>query len=111
MTFEWQRLLHLVPSFDTSLQQFALEVYEVKDAIRVKKMQLPMAKVPFIKQEAFKKAHEIRMKADEEFAIEKDKLEKQEQQAIDAQYEKKRKASEVAQKMSQHCAQSYGKQD
>lgn len=62
------------------------------------------------------------MKADEEFAIEKvctsshlqqeclanlhlpkAKLVKQEQQAIDAQYEKKRKGSEVAQKMSVCC--------
>lgn len=64
------------------------------------------------------KAREIRVKADEEFAIEKvqysrndrvflefliygnqAKLVKQEQQAIDAQFEKKRKASEVSQKM------------
>lgn len=71
------------------------------------------------------KGREIRVKADEEFAIEKvrnsdqkfsrqarivlvldcsrycyqAKLVKQEQQAIDAQYEKKRKGSETAQKM------------
>lgn len=57
--------------------------------------------IPSIKQEALKKAHEIQMKADEEFAIEKAKLVKQEQQAIDAQYEKKRKGSEVAQKIAQ----------
>ena len=53
----------------------------------------------FIKQEALEKAREIKVKADEEFAIEKAKLVKQEQQAIDAQYEKKRKGAEVAQKM------------
>ncbi|KAL0958863.1 hypothetical protein HGRIS_014180 [Hohenbuehelia grisea] len=47
------------------------------------------------------KAREIRVKADEEFAIEKAKLVKQEQQAIDAQYEKKRKGAEVAQKIAQ----------
>ncbi|PPQ67693.1 hypothetical protein CVT26_007420 [Gymnopilus dilepis] len=57
--------------------------------------------VAFIKQEALEKAREIRVKADEEFAIEKAKLVKQEQQAIDAQYEKKRKAAEVAQKIAQ----------
>jgi len=57
--------------------------------------------VSFIKQEALEKAREIRVKADEEFAIEKAKLVKQEQQAIDAQYEKKRKGSEVAQKIAQ----------
>ncbi|CCM03448.1 uncharacterized protein FIBRA_05581 [Fibroporia radiculosa] len=57
--------------------------------------------VAFIKQEAMEKAREIRVKADEEFAIEKAKLVKQEQQAIDAQYEKKRKGAEVAQKITQ----------
>jgi len=57
--------------------------------------------VAFIKQEALEKAREIKVKADEEFAIEKAKLVKQEQQAIDAQYEKKRKGAEVAQKIAQ----------
>nr|QXO15400.1 V-type proton ATPase subunit E [Pleurotus tuber-regium] len=57
--------------------------------------------VAFIKQEALEKAREIRVKADEEFAIEKAKLVKQEQQAIDAQYEKKHKGVEVAQKIAQ----------
>ncbi|KAG7439591.1 ATPase V1/A1 complex subunit E [Guyanagaster necrorhizus] len=57
--------------------------------------------VAFIKQEALEKAREIKIKADEEFAIEKAKLVKQEQQAIDAQYEKKRKGAEVAQKIAQ----------
>ncbi|KAF8234506.1 ATPase, V1/A1 complex, subunit E [Tricholoma matsutake] len=57
--------------------------------------------VAFIKQEALEKAREIRVKADEEFAIEKAKLVKQEQHAIDAQHEKKRKSAEVAQKIAQ----------
>jgi len=57
--------------------------------------------VAFIKQEALEKAREIKVKAEEEFAIEKAKLVKQEQQAIDAQYEKKRKGAEVAQKIAQ----------
>ncbi|KAK2467928.1 hypothetical protein APHAL10511_000223 [Amanita phalloides] len=57
--------------------------------------------VAFIKQEALEKGREIRIKADEEFAIEKAKLVKQEQQAIDAQFEKKRKGAEVAQKIAQ----------
>ncbi|KAI0646355.1 ATPase V1/A1 complex subunit E [Trametes meyenii] len=57
--------------------------------------------VAFIKQEALEKAREIKVKADEEFSIEKAKLVKQEQQAIDAQYEKKRKGAEVAQKIAQ----------
>ncbi|KAL5532327.1 VMA4 [Sanghuangporus sanghuang] len=57
--------------------------------------------VAFIKQEAMEKAREIRVKADEEFAIEKAKLVKQAQQNIDAQYEKKRKQAEVAQKIAQ----------
>ncbi|KIM76899.1 hypothetical protein PILCRDRAFT_825903 [Piloderma croceum F 1598] len=57
--------------------------------------------VAFIKQEALEKSREIKVKADEEFAIEKAKLVKQEQQAIDAQYEKKLKGAEVAQKIAQ----------
>jgi len=57
--------------------------------------------VAFIKQEALEKAREIKVKADEEFAIEKAKLVKQEQQAIDAQFEKKRKSAETAQKIAQ----------
>ncbi|PSR78036.1 hypothetical protein PHLCEN_2v7599 [Hermanssonia centrifuga] len=57
--------------------------------------------VAFIKQEALEKAREIKVKADEEFAIEKAKLVKQEQQAIDGQFEKKRKNAEVAQKIAQ----------
>ncbi|CAL1710805.1 unnamed protein product [Somion occarium] len=57
--------------------------------------------VAFIKQEALEKAREIKVKADEEFAIEKAKLVKQDQQAIDLQYEKKRKGAETAQKIAQ----------
>jgi len=57
--------------------------------------------VAFIRQEAMEKAREIKVKADEEFAIEKAKLVRQEQQAIDSQYEKKRKGAEVAQKIAQ----------
>ncbi|KAF8577743.1 ATPase V1/A1 complex subunit E [Ramaria rubella] len=57
--------------------------------------------VAFIKQEALEKAREIKVKADEEFAIEKAKIVKQESQAIDANYEKKRKGAEVAQKIAQ----------
>lgn len=55
----------------------------------------------FIKQEALEKAREIRVKADEEFAIEKAKLVKSETSAIDAQYEKKRKQAEVAVRIAQ----------
>ncbi|EJD07916.1 vacuolar H+ ATPase E1 [Fomitiporia mediterranea MF3/22] len=57
--------------------------------------------VSFIRQEALEKGREIRVKADEEFAIEKAKLVKQAQQAIDAQFEKRRKQAEVAQKIAQ----------
>ncbi|KIK63888.1 hypothetical protein GYMLUDRAFT_94827 [Collybiopsis luxurians FD-317 M1] len=57
--------------------------------------------VAFIKQEALEKAREIKVKADEEFAIEKAKLVKQEQLAIDAQYEKKLKGAQVSQKIAQ----------
>jgi len=57
--------------------------------------------VAFIKQEALEKAREIKVKADEEFAIDKAKLVKQEEQAIDAQFDKKRKGAETAQKIQQ----------
>jgi len=57
--------------------------------------------VAFIKQEALEKAREIKVKADEEFAIEKAKIVRQEQQAIDASYEKKSKGALTAQKIAQ----------
>lgn len=54
----------------------------------------------FIKQEAMEKAREIEIKADEEFAIEKSKLVRQEQGAIDTQYEKKFKAASMSQQIT-----------
>jgi len=54
----------------------------------------------FIKQEAMEKAREIEIKADEEFAIEKSKLVRQEQGAIDKQYEKKFKAASMSQQIT-----------
>nr|CDI54678.1 probable Vacuolar ATP synthase subunit E [Melanopsichium pennsylvanicum 4] len=57
--------------------------------------------VAFIKQEAVEKAREIQIKADEEFAIEKAKIVRQEAINIDSQYEKKIKQAEVAQKIAQ----------
>ncbi|WVQ78745.1 hypothetical protein IAT38_000832 [Cryptococcus sp. DSM 104549] len=60
--------------------------------------------VAFISQEAREKAREIQVKADEEFAIEKAKIVRQESLAIDAQFEKKRKQAEVGWKISQSTA-------
>ncbi|ORX36490.1 vacuolar ATP synthase subunit E [Kockovaella imperatae] len=60
--------------------------------------------VAFISQEAREKAREIQVKADEEFAIEKAKIVRQESLAIDAQYEKKRKQAETGWKISQSTA-------
>ncbi|KAE8209973.1 hypothetical protein CF319_g8104 [Tilletia indica] len=60
--------------------------------------------VSFIKQEALEKAREIQIKADEEFAIEKAKIVRQEAINIDASYEKKFKQAEVAQKIAQSNA-------
>ncbi|KAJ1023145.1 hypothetical protein NDA16_003298 [Ustilago loliicola] len=57
--------------------------------------------VAFIKQEAVEKAREIQIKADEEFAIEKAKIVRQEAINIDSQYDKKIKQAEVAQKIAQ----------
>ena len=54
----------------------------------------------FIKQEALEKAHEIQIKADEEFAIEKSKLVRQECAAIDTSYEKKFKQASMSQQIT-----------
>lgn len=54
----------------------------------------------FIKQEAMEKAREIQLKADEEFAIEKSKLVRQEMQSIDSQYEKKFKQAAMSQQIT-----------
>lgn len=54
----------------------------------------------FIKQEAMEKAREIHLKADEEFAIEKSKLVRQETQSIDQQYEKKFKQAAMSQQIT-----------
>ncbi|KFZ11950.1 hypothetical protein V502_07331 [Pseudogymnoascus sp. VKM F-4520 (FW-2644)] len=54
----------------------------------------------FIKQEASEKAREIEIKADEEFAMEKAKLVREEQGAIDTQYEKKAKAASMSQQIT-----------
>lgn len=53
----------------------------------------------FIKQEALEKAREIKVKADEEFNIEKAKLVRQETLAIEAFYQKKTKQADVLRKM------------
>lgn len=54
----------------------------------------------FIKQEAVEKSHEIQLKADEEFAIEKSKLVRQETQSIDQEYEKKFKQAAMSQQIT-----------
>jgi len=54
----------------------------------------------FIKQEAMEKAREIEIKADEEFAIEKSKLVRQEQASIDSSYTKKFKAASMSQQIT-----------
>ncbi|KAK0749487.1 ATPase, V1/A1 complex, subunit E [Schizothecium vesticola] len=54
----------------------------------------------FIKQEADEKAHEISIKADEEFAIEKSKLVQQETDAIDSAYAKKFKQATMSQQIA-----------
>lgn len=54
----------------------------------------------FIRQEALEKAKEIQIKADEEFAIEKSKLVRQETSAIDSSYEKKFKQASMSQQIT-----------
>lgn len=54
----------------------------------------------FIKQEAAEKAREIEIKADEEFAIEKSKLVRQETDTIDSTYQKKFKQATMSQQIT-----------
>ena len=54
----------------------------------------------FIRQEALEKAKEIEIKADEEFAIEKSKLVRQETSSIDSQYAKKHKQASMSQQIT-----------
>ncbi|KAL8831974.1 MAG: hypothetical protein Q9170_005068 [Blastenia crenularia] len=54
----------------------------------------------FIRQEALEKAKEIQIKADEEFAIEKSKLVREETSSIDSQYEKKFKQAGMSQQIT-----------
>ena len=54
----------------------------------------------FIRQEALEKAREIHLKADEEFAIEKSKLVRQETQSIDSTYEKRFKQAAMSQQIT-----------
>ena len=54
----------------------------------------------FIRQEALEKAREIQLKADEEFAIEKSQLVRQETASVDAQYEKKFKQAGMSQQIT-----------
>lgn len=58
----------------------------------------------FIKQEAMEKGREIEIKADEEFAIEKSKLVRQETAAIDSSYEKKFKQAQMSQQITRSTA-------
>ncbi|KAF9112096.1 V-ATPase V1 sector subunit E [Mortierella sp. AM989] len=57
--------------------------------------------VAFIKQEALEKAREIKVKADEEFNIEKAKLVRQEAISIDAAYQRKIKQADVQRRIAQ----------
>ena len=54
----------------------------------------------FIRQEALEKAKEIEIKADEEFAIEKSKLVRQETSSIDSTYAKKHKQASMSQQIT-----------
>ena len=54
----------------------------------------------FILQESHEKSHEIRLKADEEHAIEKSKLVRSETSSIDALYAKKFKAASMSQQIT-----------
>lgn len=68
--------------------------YSVQVSSELKKMTM------FIRQEALEKSKEIKIKADEEFAIEKSKLVRQETSSIDSQYEKRFKQASMSQQIT-----------
>ena len=70
------------------------------EAIRTQVSQELKKMTAFIKQEAMEKAREIEIKADEEFAIEKSKLVRQETSSIDNTYEKKFKTAQMSQQIT-----------
>ena len=57
--------------------------------------------IKFIQQEASEKAQEIKLKADEEFNIEKLRMVEGEKQKIRAEYERKEKNVEVQKRIAQ----------
>ena len=75
-----QSLTHVSPNFQVSNE--------------LKKM------TAFIRQEALEKAKEIQIKADEEFAIEKSKLVRQDTSSIDLTYAKKHKQASMSQQIT-----------
>ena len=64
------------------------------------KWQYSVDKVSFIKQEAVEKARETKIKADEEFSIEKGKLVRQETIQIEEFFERKLKQQEIQNKIA-----------
>ncbi|KAL8292595.1 hypothetical protein RQP46_001207 [Phenoliferia psychrophenolica] len=77
-------------------QVFGADVPGLTDEEVVSEMRKMTA---FIKQEALEKAREIKVKADEEFAIEKGKIVRQESTNIDANFERKKKQLEIEKKI------------
>ncbi|EEH16417.2 hypothetical protein PABG_06504 [Paracoccidioides brasiliensis Pb03] len=89
--------LRKTPSFTTPASAKMSQSHALSDdqvAGELRKM------TAFIRQEALEKAREIQLKADEEFAIEKSKLVRQETAAIDHLYEKKFKQASMSQQIT-----------
>ena len=63
----------------------------------------------FIRQEALEKSREIQLKADEEFAIEKSKLVRQETANVDLLYEKKFKQASMSQQITRSTLANKGR--
>lgn len=76
-------------------------VYDLQESSKQQQVAGELRKMTaFIRQEALEKAREIQLKADEEFAIEKSKLVRQETAAIDSLYEKKFKQAAMSQQIT-----------
>ncbi len=82
------------PSILSVAPRKLMPIFPLQVAGELKKM------TDFIRQEALEKAKEIQIKADEEFAIEKSKLVRQDTSSIDSTYAKKHKQASMSQQIT-----------
>jgi len=100
-TMSLRKVLQAALTHDNCCAQRALSLGAASSNMHVLQVGQELRKMTaFIKQEATEKAREIEIKADEEFAIEKSKLVRQETDAIDTAYQKKFKQATMSQQIT-----------